>query len=291
MDASDRQLRALLAVHDEGSITRAASTLFVSQPTLSRQLAALEAAAGSALVERLPRGARLTVTGRALLPFARQIVTAHDDLTRAATAVTSGFAGELHLGTLTSLSLGVLPGLLGRWLAARPDVTLHLIEHRHRDDLAAAVRDGQIDLAIGPAPANWEGSAEHLLVEEFVVVGCDDDEPDGTTVDLRALEHRSWVHYPVGNGLGDVLDQACLRAGFAPRVALRTDQASAAVEFATHGFGPALVPDTIVPAHVRSFRAENPIRRDIVVFGRGPSDPLSRSLVREVRRASGQPSE
>jgi DNA-binding transcriptional LysR family regulator len=65
-----RQLQYLVTVVDEGSFARAAPALYVSQPTLSQQIRALEAEIGGPLLERLARGARPTPAGEALLPAA-----------------------------------------------------------------------------------------------------------------------------------------------------------------------------------------------------------------------------
>lgn len=278
MDITERQLRAFIVVCEEGSITRAAARLFLSQPTLSRQLAALEQALGTALVERLPRSARPTSAGRSLLDSARAVVAAHDDLGRSVRRVTSGVIGELRVGTLYSLSLGVLPAFLAAWRARHPQVQASLREFRHQEDLVAALHAGSFDLAIGPIPEGWTGGSSPLTTEDFVVVlssGAQRDAP----VDIAALRDEEWVHFVPGNGLGDVLDGACARAGFSPRVALRTEQARAAVEYAVHGLGHALVPDNIVPPDVTSHPLREPIRREISLFWRGAGDPLIRSLI------------
>src|SRR3954451_15973878 len=70
MSASLRQMEYLLAVVEEGSFTRAAQRLSVSQPALSHQIRALERAVGHPLLERLPDAVRLTPMGRAYVPYA-----------------------------------------------------------------------------------------------------------------------------------------------------------------------------------------------------------------------------
>ncbi|KJQ55919.1 LysR family transcriptional regulator [Microbacterium sp. SA39] len=281
MDVTERQLRAFLAVCDEGSITRAAARLFISQPTLSRQLGALEQTLGTVLVERLPRATHPTSAGRSLIGTARAVVAAHADLEQAAKNVTSGHVGELRIGTLYSLSLGMLPSILADWRSRHPRVQAELHEFRHQEDLVAALLGGSFDVAIGPVPEGWPAGRSRLTTEEFVVVlsgGEERDEP----LDLAALRADDWVHFAAGNGLGEVLDAACARAGFTPRVALRTEQARAAVEYAVNGLGHALVPDNVVPSGVASHALAEPVRREISVFWRGGADPLARSLLASV---------
>src|ERR1700679_3449568 len=112
MAISLRQLEYFVTVLDEGSFTRAAELLQVSQPGLSHQIQALERQLGGPLLERLPRGGRLTPAGRPALPPARASI-AHAERAAAAAQRASGIdAGELHVGTLFSISVGVLPPAL-----------------------------------------------------------------------------------------------------------------------------------------------------------------------------------
>src|SRR5919204_2950693 len=84
-----RQLASFLSVVKEGSFTRAARRLRISQPSLSQQIRSLEADLGGALIERLPRGVRLTAAGKALLPEAQAAVRA---------AERAGAAARMALG-------------------------------------------------------------------------------------------------------------------------------------------------------------------------------------------------
>ena len=90
-----RQLEYLVAVVDEGSFGAAAQRLYVSQPTLSQQVRALEAEIGGALVERLPRGVRATAAGEALLPAARAALAAAGRARRSARMVLGLAAGRM----------------------------------------------------------------------------------------------------------------------------------------------------------------------------------------------------
>src|SRR3990170_4200057 len=101
-----RQLEYLIAVVEEGSFTRAAERLYVSQPALSHQIRALERSVGGELIERLPQGLQLTPMGRAFLPHATAAVHAADEALRAAREVGEIAAGELRIGTLHSIALG-----------------------------------------------------------------------------------------------------------------------------------------------------------------------------------------
>ncbi|MFH9352205.1 LysR substrate-binding domain-containing protein [Kitasatospora sp. NPDC017646] len=289
-----RQLEYLVTVVDTGSFTRAAEQLHVTQPALSHQIRALEAALGGPLLERLPRSVRLTPTGRAVLPHARAALAEADRLQAVARRATGLEEGELEVAAVYSVSLGILPPVLRAWRRRHPGVRIRLREYAHADRLQEAMAAGRADLAVGPAPEGWEGPIRELGVEEFtVVLAADDplaadgssaaddplvaDGPSGASVPLGALADRAWVHYAPDNGLADLLDQACARAGFHPRAAVRAEQTSAAPLLAAAGLGPALVPADIIPPHFDGLllRPDPPIRRTLTAYTRTRPDPLT----------------
>src|SRR4051794_20732590 len=130
-----RQMEYLIAVVEEGSFTRAAERLFVSQPALSHQIKALERSVGGELLERLPQAVHLTPMGRAFLPHATAAVNGADDARRSAREVAELEAGELRIGTLNSIALGVVPAAIRAWRLANPRVSFELHEYVNTDEL------------------------------------------------------------------------------------------------------------------------------------------------------------
>src|ERR1700760_3052824 len=119
-----RQFEYFLAVVDEGSFTRAADRLYVTQPGLSQQVAALERELGGSLFSRLPRSVTLTPTGRALLPHARAAVAATERASAAARQVSGTDGGELRIACVYSVRLGLVPAVLQRWRAEHTHVAV-----------------------------------------------------------------------------------------------------------------------------------------------------------------------
>jgi DNA-binding transcriptional LysR family regulator len=245
-----RQFEAYLTVVDEGSFTRAALQLGVSQPGLSQQVAALERELGASLFARLPRAVSLTPTGRALLPHARACVDAAARATTAARSVTGTAAGELRIAAIYSVGLGLLPGVLTRWRADHPGVGVRLLEHRATEALTAAMQAGQADVGIGPTPAGWRGRVRVLGTEELVVLLPAEGPPEvrGGEIALSRLADVAWVQYAPDHELSAELETAAAAAGFRPRVAVRTEQTAVAPQLVAAGIGPALVPAGIVPS-------------------------------------------
>src|SRR5258705_4246985 len=100
-----RQLDYLLAIADEGSFTRAAEQLLIAQPSLSQQIKSLERELGGSLLERLPKGVRLTAAGKAFLPEARAAVAHADRARRNARGALGLEAGGLASAARSSLRL------------------------------------------------------------------------------------------------------------------------------------------------------------------------------------------
>src|ERR687893_2169466 len=109
---SFRRIAYWLAVVEEGSFTRAALRMHVSQPSLSQQVRLLEQEVGGDLLERLPRSVRLTAAGKAFLPHAQTAVRAADRAQHAARSALDLETGELEISTVRSIAAGVPPGVL-----------------------------------------------------------------------------------------------------------------------------------------------------------------------------------
>jgi DNA-binding transcriptional LysR family regulator len=283
MAISLRQLEYFVTVVDEGSFTRAAELLQVSQPGLSHQIQALERELGGPLLERLPRKVRLTPAGRTALPHARASLAHAQRASSAARRALGVETGELHVGTLYSISTGILPGALRTWRRSYPELQVHLVELRHTDDLIAVMEAGQADVAVGPTPPGWDGPVREIGVEEFLIAAAPDtDLPiDPPQVRMADLAEHDWVHYTARSGLSDILDSACSRAGFQPRLSVRTEQGPSALNLARAGLGLALVPGNIVPPHFDGIllRPDPPVRRPLSVYTRVRPDPITAAFV------------
>ncbi len=270
-----RQMEYFVTVVEEASFTRAAELLHVSQPALSHQIKALERSVGGALLERLPRGVRLTPMGRAFLPHAELAVRSAAQARRAARAAAGAEGGELHIAAVHSVAVGVLPDVFARWRAAHPRVLLHLHEYASSEALEEQVERGTADLAVGPAPADWPGTVVPVGEEDIVLVVPFDDRFAGrTTVTLPELADRPWVRCamePVVQG-ERFLDWACGRAGFTPRTAVFTEHSSTAVRMAAAGVGVCAVPSHLVRDAVGEDCAvlshDPPWKRTLTVFAR-----------------------
>jgi len=278
-----RQMEYFLAIVEEGSFSRAAGRLNVTQPALSQQVKALEAELGAPLLERLGRGVRITTAGRAYLPHVEATLAASQKGRRAVGSVASGLAGELEIGTVISVGVGVIMKPLLRWHIEFPNVAIRLSEFSHRRALENFVAEGRADFAIGPSPAGWKGPAVPLGQERFVLIISRQDPavrlirpykgnapraaPNSVgRLPILALRDRQWVLFERTNGLSEFVEGHLAAAGLPlPRASVRTSQFIAAAMLAGGGMGPTLIPANVAPADIDGVVCE-------------PDPPLLRSL-------------
>ena len=294
-----RQMEYFIAIVEEGSFSRAARRLNVTQPALSQQITALELELGAPLIERLGRGARPTAAGRAYLPHVLAAMAAHRRGTWAVHDVKAGLAGEVELATVISVGVGVLLKPLLQWRLVLPNVAVRLSEFSHRRLLEEFVAGGGADLAIGPTPLSWDGSAIPLGDERFVLMLPNDDPaaaavvpyPHGApraasrstgTLPLLALRNRRWVLFERSNGLSEFIEGYLVRVGLPPpRASVRTTQFMAAATLASGGMGPTLIPANVVPADLAGVVCEPdpPLRRSLSAYCRGALDGFAKQFI------------
>lgn len=144
-----KQLRAFCAIAKLGTLSRAADALFLSQPSVSLQLSALEKELGARLIERRRRRVALTREGQALYELALPLVDGLDSLDQQFHALSQGFAGRaLNIAAGASTIQYLLPTLVREFREQHPEIKLELHNVTGKDGLAL-LRSDQVDFAIG----------------------------------------------------------------------------------------------------------------------------------------------
>ena len=144
-----KQLRAFCAIAKLGTLSRAADALFLSQPSVSLQLSALEKELGARLIERRRRRVALTREGQALYELALPLVEGLDHLDQQFHALNAGFAGRaLNIAAGASTIQYLLPALVREFRELYPEIKLELHNVTGKDGLAL-LRSDQVDFAIG----------------------------------------------------------------------------------------------------------------------------------------------
>ena len=248
-----RQLRYFIAIAEEGSFSRAAHRLHVSQPPLSTQIKSLETELGVRLLERTPRGVTLSGAGAAFLEEARAVLARLDVARQQALRAARGELGVLSVGFVSIADYGVLPPALQSFRARFPAVEVQLHELTS-DAQVPLLRAGRLDLGIALAPVDAPDLEFERLLREELVLAAPAAHPaarDAGAIDLRALSKESFIVPPrdIAPGLYDLTISYCRSFGFAPRITQQARQMQTVIGLVSSGMGFALV-----PASVRNLR-------------------------------------
>ena len=162
---SMRALECLATIVEQGSLTKAAATLHMSQPALSHQIAAIERELGTPVIERLPRGVRPTAAGLAAVAEARIALAAANRAVMAGRRVASGMGGRIRIACAETMTAWVLVPVLRDWRRRFPDVELDLKEHTSADRMLDVLLGGEADITVGPPPTRTDEHIEVLGTE------------------------------------------------------------------------------------------------------------------------------
>jgi LysR family transcriptional regulator, carnitine catabolism transcriptional activator len=279
-----RRLQLFLAVADQGGFTRAANTLFISQPALSQGIKELEAEVGVELFHRLGRRVTLTAAGEALLGPARQTLRDIEAGKAAVASVAGLVTGRLDLCSLPSLAADPVGPLVGAFRKAHPGIYVVLASARNPLDLLRQVREGVCEIGVTEGfemPSVLE--SRPLESQEFVVVL-----PPGERVKkgfgVADLAGVPMVTTPVGTSTRRALEVAFAEAGIVPTVVVESAQRDALLPMVAAGAGAAILPKALtVTAAAQGARVVSlvpPITRRIVMaFRPGALSPAAAAFL------------
>jgi len=285
---SMRALECLVTIVEQGSLTKAAAALHMSQPALSHQIAAIERELGTPVVERLPRGIRPTAAGLAAVAEARIAVAAADRAVTAGRRVAAGSGGRIRIACAETMTAWVLVPVLRSWRRRFPDVELDLKEYTSADRMLDVLVGGGADIIVGPPPTLTDEHIEVLGSEEIVVVASPEHRFSRMdAVPLTELSAEPLVHYNPDNGNALWLDQFAAQRGVVlPQPVLRTGSPRTAAQLAAAGMGVAVVPfSALTPPPGGTIRSVDPPElRDVIVIVAAPHDDLLRRFASDLKR-------
>lgn len=258
------QLRGFVEVARLGHFTRAAELLHLAQPSLSRQISALEADLGAELFHRARGHIALTAAGEALLPLARRMLADADTVRREMAELAGLRTGRVRLGATPTLCISLVAEAVSAFHGAHPGIELHLTEGGSRvliDELAGGALDlALITTAEGRPAASLTRTP--LLTEELVVVSSAARPPvaTGPAIGLEQLARLPQIVFHESYDLRVTTEAAFRAAGLTPSVVLEGAEMDAVLRFVERGLGVAVVPAMVLldrPA-LRSVRLTRP---------------------------------
>lgn len=284
-------LRAFLETADAGSLSRAASQLGLSQPSLTAQIQRLEKHLGTPLFARHGRGVTLTDAGRALYPRARRLL---DELRATEDAVRREGAdgvGTLSVGAIPTVAPYVLPAALRRLRLRHATLRVDLRED-YSAVLARLLLDGELDVVIAAQPYAFEHLEMEVLGSDALVVAVPASHPAARAgrITLAQLRDTPAVTLDPAHCLGEQVAGFCSSHQVLPSVVCRSAQLATVLELVGADVGLSIVPAMAAARHNTPQCAYVPLvdhvlQREIVaVWRRGTELAMhSRAFVECVR--------
>lgn len=261
------QLRTFVVVAREGSITRAAELLFLSQPAVSAHIKSLEEELGLVLFERTPRGMSPTTAGSLLREKAEQTLAVHLEVLAEARRIKGQVCGTARLGAVRNPEAGVLSSLLQRLASQCPQLEVQL-SYGSSAEIAARVRRGDLDAGlffVADALAEELDAVELRRTAVFLAA------PPGLLGDPRhpdwaELAELPWICPAPGTCCGEVAEAIFTEHGFRPHRLYGIDLESVTRTLIAGGVGVGLLHQPTALDAAREGAVE--------LLGAGPYRPL-----------------
>jgi len=240
--------RAFVTVVEQQSFRRAAATLNLSQPALSRRIQKLEADIGAPLLERTTRRVALTAMGREMLPLVRRMLDEFDSSLFAMRQLGQRQAGRVAIACLPTAAFYFLPRVIARFNEQYPNVRFSILDLSANDGLRS-VAHGEVEFGI-----NLLGSAEpelsfDPLIEDPFVLACRRDHPLAAreAVDWADIEPYHLVTVSRASGNRTLLEAALMRARVHLRWFYEVTHLSTSLGLVEAGLGISVLPQLATP--------------------------------------------
>ena len=272
------RMRVLREIAQHGSFSAAAQSLSYTQSAVSQQIAVLEAETGTALLERLPRGVRLTGAGRTLVEHTEGILAQLEAAEEELAALAGLRGGQLRMASFPTAGAALMPVAIAAFRASYPEVQLTLAEGEP-EEIAPRLRAGEFDIALlfEFAPTEETDTADGAnpkrvkLLEDPLYLAL----PRGhrlarkRALRLEELSGEAWVQTSAASPCARHVVRCCHAAGFEPNVAFESDDYQTVQGLVAAGVGVALIPELALI---------DPGREDVVVRALSPCPPV-RSVI------------
>lgn len=241
-------LRAFVQVARDGSFSQAAEHLFLTQPAISKRIAALEGELDTRLFDRLGRQVFLTEAGRHLLPRAEQIIDQLSDIRRELANLTGRIAGRLAMATSHHIGLHRMPAVLRGYSDSNPQVELD-IRFMESERACQAVEQGELELAVITLPLHHVASLQSKVIWHdplAVAVGPDHPLAKQRTASLRQLLDHPAVLPTRGTYTRTLIEQQLEQHRLNVNCSLSTDYLETLKMMTSIGLGWSLLPKTLM---------------------------------------------
>jgi DNA-binding transcriptional LysR family regulator len=245
-------MECFLAVARLGNVSRAAEEMYLTQPTLTARIKALEDELGDQLFVRTSRGMRLTEAGKEFVPYAERCLASVDEGKQRLRELRDASGGRLSLGTSPGVGTYALPAILERFRAAHPRVSVS-VRTGHSENVLEMVLKEEVHLGLSRAVSHPEVESMQLYEDELVlVVDPQHRFTEKGSAELAEVGREQLILFDYASSYYELTQSLFKNAGIREFQAIELDNIEAAKRMVEHRLGVAFLPRTAV---VRSVAA------------------------------------
>jgi DNA-binding transcriptional LysR family regulator len=236
-----RQLQMFVGAADASSFARAAESLHVSPAAVSFQIKQIEDMTGFSVFERIGKKVALTDAGKILLIYARIILQGVQDADQGLMALRGFIGGRVTLGAVSTAKY-IVPHVLARFQTLYPGVTINL-RFGNRQQITEALQHGEIELAVMGQPEDTaDVLATPFAAHPSVIIAWPNHRlAQAPSLAINDLAAERLIMREDGSGTRLLMEQACLAAGFSPRIGMTTDSNETIKQAVMAGMGIAVI--------------------------------------------------
>ncbi|SDL92933.1 LysR family transcriptional regulator [Sediminibacillus halophilus] len=241
-----RQLHYFLEVAKQQGITKAAESLHISQPALSKMIKALEEELGMTLIVRSNKTSELTDAGMVVREYAKKIQGQLDDMTTILNDLTQLERGAIHIGLPPIIGSLFFPNVLSAFHKKYPNIKITITEYGGAK-VVKSVEEGELDVAVAVLPVDDEIFNIYPIVEEKmnVVVPQEHRFANRKSIDLMELKDEEFIFYHEDFALHDIIMEKFIQAGYHPDILFKSSQWDLMAEMVAANLGITILPDSI----------------------------------------------
>ncbi|MCC2097186.1 MAG: LysR family transcriptional regulator [Hyphomicrobiales bacterium] len=287
-----RDLQYIVAIDEQGHFGRAAEACNVSQPTLSGQVAKLEAELDIQIFQRVGRKVQATEAGREIITHARRTLAAAQDISAAAQAHRDPLKGKLRLGVIPTLGPYLMPFLLPLATKGLPKAPLILVEDM-TDNVVPMVVEGKLDAALIATEADPAQVLSIDLFDEPFWIAAPANHPLAAQKEVNTadIDPQSLLLLTDGHCLRDQTLDLCQNpaTGEKAMADMRATSLETLLHLTAAGYGITLAPQLVIECGranvsdlvIRPLKGEGTSRRVRLIYRRG--SPRATALIELAR--------
>jgi len=250
-------IERIVLVAETGNITEAANKLFISQPSLSQMISAVEREIGATIFDRKTSPLKLTPAGECFVRTAKHILSANKTMLDQIHSIKLGIEGKITIGASIPRCRNIMPHILPKMMQQYPHITLNFVDGLSQD-FEQMILYGNVDLAISNVPPNHEEIGCHLLNEEhFYLVANRASSFAQRLDDIRYSANKPEMRFSINEAANEkfillhprrnsriAFNRMCQESNLQPHICIEAYNSDIALEYVEANLGVAIISST-----------------------------------------------